>query len=158
MNPLKLFKPRPTISNQELTTGLRWLTLEGMVSLGFNSITTSGFLAAFALALGANNLQIGILAAIPFIMQIVQLPSIWLVEKIRRRKVIAVTSWFSAQLLWFPIALIPIFIFVPGRTAIYLLLALMAFRGLLAAVCNSAWNGWVRDLVPQTILGQIFSR
>ena len=63
VNPLKLFKPRPTISDQELTTGLRWLTLEGMVSLGFNSITTSGFLAAFALALGANNLQIGILAA-----------------------------------------------------------------------------------------------
>ena len=158
MNPLKLFKPRPTISDQELTKGLRWLTLEGTVSLGFNSITTSGFLAAFALALGANNLQIGMLAAIPFIMQIIQLPSIWLVEKVRRRKIIAVTSWFPAQLLWFPIALIPIFVFVPGRTAIYLLLALMAFRGLLTAVCNSAWNGWVRDLVPQTILGQIFSR
>ena len=158
VNPLKLFKPRPTISDRELTTGLRWLTLEGMVSLGFNSITTSGLLAAFALALGANNLQIGILAATPFIMQIVQLPAIWLVEKVRRRKVIAVISWFPAQLLWFPIALIPIFVFVPGKTAIYLLLALMAFRGLLAAVCNSAWNGWIRDLVPQTILGQIFSR
>ena len=158
MNPLKLFKPRPTISDRELTKGLRWLTLEGMVSLGFNSITTSGFLAAFALALGANNLQIGILAAIPFIMQIVQLPSIWLVEKVRRRKAIAIISWFPAQLLWFLIALIPIFVFVPGKTAIYLLLTLMAFRGLLAAVCNSAWNGWIRDLVPQTILGQIFSR
>ncbi len=34
----------------------------------------------------------------------------------------------------------------------------MAFRGLLTAVCNSAWTGWVRDLVPQTILGQIFSK
>jgi hypothetical protein len=59
---LKLFKPRPTISDRELTVGLRWLTLEGTVSPGFNSITPSGFLAAFALALGANNLQIGILA------------------------------------------------------------------------------------------------
>ena len=124
VNPLKLFKPRPTIADQ-LTTGLRWLTLEGMVSLGFNSITTSGFLAAFALALGANNLQIGILAATPFIMQIIQLPSIWLVEKVRRRKAIAVISWFPTQMLWFPIARIPMIVFVPSKNAVYLLLSLL---------------------------------
>ncbi len=158
MHLFRFLKPRPTISDGELTTGLRWLTLEGTVSLGFNSITTSGFLAAFALALGANNLQIGILAAIPFIMQIVQLPAIWLVERVRRRKAIAVMSWFPAQLLWFPIALIPIFVGTPGAMAISLLLGLMTVRGLLNAVCNSAWNGWIRDLVPQPILGRFFSK
>jgi len=151
------FTPRPTISDQELTTGLRWLTWEGTVSLGFNSITTSGILVAFALALGADNFQIGVLAAIPFIMQILQIPSIWLVEKVRRRKGIAVMSWFPAQLLWFPIALIPIFVLVPSESAIVLLIALIAVRGLLSAVCNSAWNGWIRDLIPQPILGRFFS-
>ncbi len=74
--------------------------------MGLFSITTSGFLAAFALALGANNLQIGILAAVPFMMQVLQIPTIWLVEKLRRRKAISVPAWFAAQLLWFPIALI----------------------------------------------------
>ena len=126
--------------------------------MGFNSITTSGILVAFALALGANNFQIGILAAIPFIMQILQMPSIWLVEKLRRRKAITVLSWLPAQLLWFPIALIPIYIQVPSGSAISMLLGLMAVRGLLNAITNSAWNGWVRDLVPQTILGRFFSR
>ncbi len=158
MSPFTFLKPKPTISDREVTAGLRWLTWEGTVSLGFNSITTSGFLAAFALALGANNLQIGILAAIPFLMQILQIPAIWLVEKIRRRKTIAVFTWFPAQLLWFPIALIPIFVLVPSQSAISLLLLLMAIRGLLNAVCNSAWNGWIRDLVPQTILGRFFSK
>lgn len=157
MNLLRLFKPKPTISDREVATGLRWLTWEGTVSLGFNSITTSGILVAFALALGADNFQIGILAAIPFIMQILQIPSIWLVEKFRRRKAIAVISWFTAQLLWFPIALIPILLQVPSGSAISLLLMLMAVRGLLNAVCNSAWNGWIRDLVPQPILGRFFS-
>ncbi len=47
---------------------------------------------------------------------------------------------------------------VPGAAAISLLLGLMAVRGLLNAVCNSAWNGWIRDLVPQSILGRFFSR
>ena len=149
--------PKPTISEKDLSRGLRWVALEGGFSIGFFSITTSGFLAAFALALGANNFQIGILAAIPFAMQIVQLPSIWLVEHVRRRKLIGVTSWFLAQLLWIPMALIPLFIDVPGQGAITFLLLLMTIRGVMSAVCNTAWNGWIRDLVPQTILGRFFS-
>jgi MFS family permease len=158
MNIFNYLKPKSIISEEELSKGLRWLTWEGTVSLGFTSITTSGILVAFALALGANNFHIGILAAIPFIMQIIQIPSIWLVEKFRRRKTIAVISWFLAQLLWFPIAFIPIYLGVPGSSAISILLGLMALRGLLNAICNSAWNGWIRDLVPQQILGRFFSR
>jgi len=92
--------------------------LEGMASLGFYSITTSGFLAAYALALGANNLQIGVLAAIPFIAQPLQIPAILLVERLRKRKVIAVPTWFIAQALWLPIALIPVFMDVPSGAAI----------------------------------------
>ncbi len=153
-----MFQPKPTISDKELSTGLRWWTWEGTASLGFNSITTSGFLAAFALALGANNLQIGILAAIPFLMQILQIPSIWIVEKLRKRKAMAVATWYPAQALWFPIALIPVFVDIPSGWAISLLLVLMAIRGLLNAVCNSAWNGWIRDLIPQTVLGRLFSK
>ena len=154
----KILQPRPTLSDQDISTGLRWLTWEGSVSLGFNSITTSGILVAFALALGAENLHIGILAAIPFITQIVQIPAIWIVEKFRRRKSIAVLSWLPAQLLWFPIALIPVFMMVPSDTAILLLLVFMTARGFLNAISNSAWNGWIRDLVPQSILGRFFSR
>jgi MFS family permease len=69
-----------------------------------------------------------------------------------------VLSWIPAQLLWFPIALIPFFMKVPGGAAISLLLGLMAVRGLLNAITNSGWNGWLRDLVPQPILGRFFSR
>lgn len=158
MNLLRFLKPKPTISNEDVTLGLRWFTLEGMAALGLFSITTSGFLAAFALALGANYLQIGILAAIPFIMQTLQLPAIWFVEKFRKRKAIALVTWFPAQLLWFPMALIPIFIKTPSGIAISLLLMLMATRGLLVAISNCSWNGWVRDLIPQTVLGRIFSK
>lgn len=155
---MSFFKPKSTLSEEETTRGLRMMTLEGMASTGFTSITTSGFLAAFALALGANNFQIGILAAIPFIMQPLQIPVILLVEKLRKRKAIAMFAWLVAQLLWFPMALIPIFIKVPGAAAISMLLVLMAIRGVFSAVTNCSWNSWVRDLVPQQILGRYFSR
>ena len=46
--------------------------------MGFNSITESGFLAAYALLLGANNFQIGVLAALPFWVQPTQiLMTVW---------------------------------------------------------------------------------
>ncbi|MFH1383109.1 MAG: hypothetical protein ABIH70_09515 [Chloroflexota bacterium] len=158
MNIFKLLSPKATISDRELSAGLRWFTLEGTASLALFSITTSGFLAAFALALGANNFQIGVLAALPFLMHILQIPAIWLVEKVRRRKVISVTAWFLAQACWFPIALIPIFIQTPSGRAVSLLLILLAIRGVMSAVTSCSWNGWLRDLIPQPILGRLFSR
>ncbi len=151
-------QPKATLSQKEINTGLRVMVWEGVTSIGFTSITTSGFLAAFALVLGANNLQIGVLAALPFITQPLQIPAIWLVERTRRRKAINLPTWITAQLLWFPIALIPFLVKVPGASAISLLLTLMAARGILVAVVNCSWNSWIRDLVPQQILGSFFSR
>ena len=133
-------------------------TFEGMASLGFFSITTSGFLAAYALALGANNLQIGILAAIPFITQPLQIPVILLIEHLKRRKVIAVPAWFLAQALWIPMALIPVFMDVPGAAAISLLIGLLALRGVFSAFVTCSWNSWLRDLIPKDTLGRFFSR
>ncbi len=158
MRLFKFLKPKPTISEKDIATGLRWLTLDGMVSQGFNSITTSGILAAYALALGASVSQIGVMAAIPFLMQTFQIFTILLVEKIRRRKAIAVISFFVAQLVWVPVALIPLLVLTPSTKAVYLLLGLLILNGLFRSVTTSSWNSWIRDLVPQQILGRFFSR
>jgi MFS family permease len=153
-----LLKPKATLTEGDMKSGLRWVTIEGAVSMGFFSITTSGILVAYALALGAENFHIGILAAIPFIMQIVQIPAILLIESVRRRKLINVLAWLFAQLCWFPIALIPFFLPIPGKAAITLLIGIMAFRGIMSAISNASWNSWQRDLIPQNILGRFFSR
>ena len=158
MNLFGFLRPKPTITDQEVAHGLRMMTWEGMASMGFFSITTSGILAGFALALGANNFQIGILAAIPFIMQLFQIPVIFFVEKLRRRKAIAIIAWTLAQLLWVPMALIPLFINTPSGGAMSMLLSLMAIRGIFSATTTVSWNSWIRDLIPQQILGRFFSR
>ncbi len=158
MNVLKFLLPSPTLSEQKVKTGLHWMTWEGAVSNGFSSITTSGILTAFALAVGADNVQIGVLAAIPFLMQPLQLPAIFLVDKLKKRKAIATISWFFAQLLWFPIALIPLYMGTPSAGAISMLLALMVIRSVFHAICSCAWNPWIRDLIPQKILGSYSAR
>jgi hypothetical protein len=89
-----------------------------MAGAGLDGLTSGGFLAAFALALGASNLQIGILTALPFIGQTFQIPAVLLVERLGRRKVVAVPAYFLAQSLWIPIALIPVFLGVPSGAAV----------------------------------------
>ncbi|MBM3956647.1 MAG: MFS transporter, partial [Gemmatimonadetes bacterium] len=153
-----IFRPRQALSEEEVDRGLRWLTWEGMASMGFASITGSGFLAAFALVLGANNLEIGLLAALPFLAMPLQLATVGLIERLRRRKVIAVTAMMGAQLVWIPLALIPVFLGVPSGGAVSVLLGLIAVRSVLVAVQNSAWNGWLRDLVPEERMGRFFAR
>ena len=155
---LSVFRPKPILSDEEVQAGLKWWTLEGMASQGFWSITTSGFLAAYALALGCNNLQIGILASLPLLMQPLQIFFIPLIEKLRWRKAISLLAWIPAQLLWIPIALIPFFMNVPSDGAVAILLGVIAIRGVFAALNNCAWNGWIRDLIPQHILGSSFAR
>jgi hypothetical protein len=79
---------------------------------GLEGITSGGFLAA--LALGASNLQIGILTALPFMVQPIQIPAVLLVERLKNRKLIGVSAYFVTHALWIPIALIPLFIGVPS--------------------------------------------
>ena len=125
---------------------------------GLEGITTGGFLAAFALALGASNLQIGVLTALPFIMQPIQIPAMLLAERLRRRKIIAVPAYFLTHSLWIPIALIPLFIGVPSGAAVSVLLVLVGIRGIANGFFNNTWISWLRDLVPQEVLGRFFSR
>lgn len=152
------FRPKPTISDQDIASGLRWLTWEGTAAMGFFSITTSGFLAAYALLLGCNNFQIGILAALPFLAQPLQIFIIPVVERFRRRKSITLASWIPAQLSWLVIALIPLFLDVPSSSAVTLLLVTIGIRGVFASVTSCSWNSWLRDLVPQQVLGTFFAR
>jgi len=152
------FSPKPTISDQDIASGLRWLTWEGTASMGFFSITTSGFLAAYALLLGCSNFQIGVLAALPFLTQPLQILVIPLVERFRRRKVITLAAWIPAQLSWLLIALIPLFLDVPSSSAVALLLVTIGIRGLFVSITNCSWNSWLRDLIPQQILGSFLFR
>ncbi len=132
------------------------MTWEGVASGAVFSLGSGGFMAAYALALGANNLQVGIIAALPFITQLARLPAILLVERTRRRKSIEVPALLAAQLLWVPIGAVPFLVDTPGAVAVALVIALMAVRGLLTSIWVTAWTSWMRDLVPREIMGSYY--
>ncbi len=153
-----ILRPKAILTRQEVAHGLRALIWEGIASTGFASLTASAFLVAFALALGANNLQIGILAGLPFITDLLQIPAVWVIEKIRHRKALVLATWLFSQLLWIPVALIPFIMVIPGAGAVSLLLVIMAVRSIINAFTNCGWNSWIRDLIPEKILGRFLAR
>ena len=131
---------------------------EGLASGGVFSVASGGFMAAFALALGANNLQVGILAALPFVTQVAQLPAVLAVERFRARKAIGVPALLGAHLMWAPIGAVPFLLETPGAAAVAVVILLLALRGLFAPVWATTWTSWRRDLVPQDVLGSYYGR
>ena len=153
----RFLRPSPTLSQEDVRRSLRLMTWDSVLAGAMFSLGSGGFMAAYALALGANNLQVGILAALPPVSQAMQLPSILLVEKLRVRKAIGLPSWFLAQLMWLPIAAVPFVLDTPGSAAIGAVIVLLALRGLFTSVWVTSQTSWMRDLVPQNMLGRFYS-
>ncbi|MFC0205633.1 MFS transporter [Novosphingobium soli] len=147
--------PQTEISSAERESGLRLLVLEAAFSSGTGALTSGVILTAFALHLGASNLWVGVLASAPFITQLLQLPAISVVERLRARKRIAVvTSAIGRAMLLvmaataFFTGALPLLVFLLAQ---YVLCGLSAFG-------SCAWNAWIRDLAPEDRLGNVFAR
>ena len=122
----RFFRPIPELNDEERRRGLGNMTRQAISAAGADGLASGGFLASFALILGASNFHIGIMTAIPFIMQPLQLVAVLAVERLRLRKAVAVTAYFFAYATWIPIALLPFFIDVPNPTAVALMLVFIA--------------------------------
>lgn len=104
------FTPYTTIPKAEQERGLSYIIFDGLFTHAFVTLTGGIFLVAYALDLGASNLVIGLLAAIPPLAELMQIPGIALVEWFRNRKVIALTTSLLSRGFWFLIAFIPFFV------------------------------------------------
>ena len=147
--------PQSVVSDAERERGLRLLVTEAAFSGGTAALTTGVILTAFALHLGASNFMVGVLASAPFLAQLLQLPAIMLVERWRRRKMIAVVSSLMGRAM---LAIMAALAFFTGAVPLLLFLAAQIILCGLGAVGACAWNAWMRDLAPEERLGRVFAR
>ena len=145
-----------TPTTEQVEGGLRRLVREGVAAQTMAVLTSGAFLVAFALKLGASNFQIGLLAAIGPLAQLLQLPGTLLVERLRRRRVITVVAAGLARSCWVVIALSP-FLFAK-EVGLPVLLGSLVVSSALGAVAGCSYNSWLRDLVPQDTMGSFFAR
>ena len=151
-----MMTPKETLSEDEIKKGLSYVLKDGLATQAMVTLTGGVFLVAFGLQLGASNTVIGLLAAIPPLAELIQMPAISVVENVRNRRLVCVSASIVARLFWVVIALIP-FLFGPSAAVPVLIISLVLY-GCISAISHCSWNSWMRDFVPEEILGSFFSR
>ena len=127
---------------------------------GFASVmsgTGDSFLTPFALALNANNMQIGFLSSISNLLSpLAQLKSSKLMEFYSRKKLVS-TFVFIQAFVWLVYILLA-FLFFKGRNVSWLVVLVYAFYALIGGLAGPAWFSWMGDIVPEKIRGRYLSR
>ncbi|MDH3475635.1 MAG: MFS transporter [Rhodospirillales bacterium] len=148
--------PSENPTQRDLTYGRLWLMRNGVPSQAMDTLAAGPFLAACALTLGASNLIIGLLAAIPHLIQFAQLLGVYLVERYRTRRLICVLGGSAARLMY-PIMIVAVLL--PDETlALGLLVAAVILRYSFGAIVTTAWSAWIPDLVPLGRRSQFIAR
>lgn len=148
-------QPSDQLTNTQVKTGLHLILKDGLATETMNTLTAGTFLVAIALSMGASNVQIGVLAALPTLTNIFQLVSVWLVQRFNNRRAITVTGAICARIPLLVIGTLPLLF--SNSASVSALIFLLSFQYLFASIAGGSWNSWMRDLIPQQILGSYFS-
>lgn len=118
----------------------------------YNSFT-SVYLAAYALALGASNLEIGLLGSLPWLAAIItQIPGAQLVQHFTRKN-ITITMDFFSRLCWLPILFAPFL----SKYPLTVVTIFYFFSELTATATSPAFNSLLADIIPHKKRGDIIS-
>ncbi|NLR63733.1 MFS transporter [Chitinophaga varians] len=151
-----MWKPVAKLTQEDTERGMRLVIGDGLAAEVMTTLTSGAFLVAMALMLGASNLQIGVLSALPTFTNIFQLISIWLVRRSNNRRAVTVICTILARIPLVVIGVVPLIF--PGAAGIQFLIVFLSVFYFFGSLAGPSWNAWVKDLVPESMLGSYFSR
>jgi MFS family permease len=141
------------LGKQSLRQILPFVTWEGVFAAVFITITGSPFLTGFALFLGANNFEIGLIGAIPFISQVSQIIAAYRIDLTGRCKAITTRSLILGRQIWWLLVPLP---FIRGEWRLEYMLGIFIISSVGATMGAAGWFTWVADLVPGRLRGRYF--
>jgi MFS family permease len=133
------------------------LYLEGAFSFANFTLLNGVFLIGFALSLGANNLQLGILLAIPLFANLLQVISAFILDITGTKKYTTLVSLFFGRTLWVIIILVA-FGFIAKENTIYLLMIILLLSSIFTAIGNLSLLSWMKDIVPLRKLASFWGK
>jgi MFS family permease len=147
------------LSKQEIRTSLRVLTVESVFAAIFYTIIGGALLSNFLLELGAGPVEIGLLAAIPQMVNLLQPLGAYLVNRITSFRWYCLTIFLPSRVLW--LILVPAIGWVKssdltGQQVVQLTLGILLGVNIIEAFGRAPWLGWTAVLVPQQLRGRYF--
>ncbi|MBN3878402.1 MULTISPECIES: MFS transporter [unclassified Nostoc] len=147
------------ISKPEIRQSLRTLTYESVLAAVLYSIIGGALLSNFLLELGAGPVEIGLLAAIPQMVNLLQPLGAYLVNRSTSFRWYFMCIFIPSRLLW--LILLPAIWLVTsshitGYQVVQLTLAILLVANIIEAFGRAPWLGWSAVLVPQRLRGRYF--
>lgn len=150
-----LFVTTDHIPESDIIKGSKMVTIDGFCSMGMGALQGGVFLSAFALALGATNYEIGLIASVAFLSQFMQLPGLYLLKQVQKRRALVLFSAGISRILWLFIILIPVIFVNRGVT---FLLQWLIISMVIGSLAGPSWNSLLRDVIPPERMGAIFAK
>jgi MFS family permease len=153
---MAFWHPVPHVDDDSLRRGLRAFQGDGVCSQVRDSLLSGPLLVGYALLLGASNVGVGALSALGPATQVLQLPTVALIERWRARKAICWWAACIARITWLGVLVLPWTLSPGARPAA--LFGLLLAASALGTVSGAAWNPWIRDFLPEDIRNRAFAR
>lgn len=144
------------IDEEARLKGIAWYVRNGLFFKTMESLSIGAFLTAYALELGATNFLVGLLAAIPQLAQVVQLPMVPIVERFPSRKFLSVILTLASRLILLLAA--GAALISPSSLALAVVVTAFFIRYIVGAMGGCAWNSWMRDFLPKEERGVLVAR
>ncbi|MCL6520641.1 MAG: MFS transporter [Armatimonadetes bacterium] len=133
--------------------------VQSMLGAVYSASTGGMFIIGYALKLGADNVQIGLMSTVPMLCVVVQLFSALLVERGFSRRLLTISASILNVAGWALIILIPyIFKNASSDAKIAALIAIITLNTAFAYISGNARASWVGDIIPARTMGIFFGR
>lgn len=153
-------QPESRFSKDTIRQSLHASTLDGVFAAVFSNVAGGVLLSNFLVELKANPIEIGMLASIPMIANLMQPLGAWIGDRTTSRHNYCFWVYFPSRLLWLLLgSAIALFIWgrIDAQVLIVATLAIVFLSHLLGAFGSAAWLSWLAALVPSRLRGRYFS-
>jgi MFS family permease len=147
------------IPTSEIRRSLKASSIDGVFAAIFSNLTGGVLLSNFLVDLQANSFEIGILAAIPMLSNIVQPLGAWWGDRLQSRLRFCSGIYLPSRLVWL-LLLIGIWLYsqhqINDRTMAIWTMLVVALSHILGGLGSATWLSWMAALVPRQLRGRYF--
>ncbi|MFN3135292.1 MAG: MFS transporter [Candidatus Kryptonium sp.] len=137
--------------------GMKYSIIEGIFATVFIALSTGAFLIGYALMLGANELVIGLIGAIPFVSQTMQILGTYLLRRYESPRKIAIATSALNRWIWVVLIFLP-FLSISSQAKILIFLAILLISSASGNILANVWTTWIGEIVPKSVWGRYFGK
>jgi MFS family permease len=158
--PLPLVpQAEPNVAKNAIRRSLRASTWDGVFATVFSNVAGGVLLSNFLVELGASAIEIGMLASIPMVANLLQPIGAYMADRSNSRHWYCLWIYGPSRLLWLvllgAIAIAPWSHFTSPQL-VQLTLAIVLASHFLGALGSASWLSWLAALVPRRLRGRYF--